>query len=74
MDITHYYTQLVEHNWYFTFSDDPIVYKQGHEDLGSLKLIAHESTKHRALYEAFRSHYFSGPAWNTEQTPLPPRP
>lgn len=74
MTLAQFYEALLHHDWYFAFSDDAGVCRAGEHAEKKLELIATQSPEHRALYDGFTRHYFSGPAWKTEQTPLPARP
>lgn len=69
-----YYDLLSRHDWYYTFSDDGSVYRAGAASEANLRKIADESPEHRALFEGFAKHYFSGSAWGNERQPLPARP
>lgn len=74
ISLTDYWNRLNGHDWYYDFSDDHRVWKEGHAVQKELEGIARQSPDHKALYEGFGSHHFSGPSWGTPKTPKPPRP
>ncbi|MCX4151017.1 MULTISPECIES: hypothetical protein [Paraburkholderia] len=75
MNIEKYYHNLDRHDWYFTFSDDPSVYKQGNKDNERIHGIARQHGQdYLALLEAFSKHHFSGEPWGTARWDKPARP
>lgn len=72
--LIEFYDMLEQHDWYYAFSDDHRVWKAGNANLAKIQNIVRESAEHAALYSGFHNHYFSGPAWSTEQSPKPERP
>lgn len=73
--IEQYFDDLDRHDWYFTFSDDSRVYRNGVDDNKRLSAIATRlGGDHAALYEAFNKHYFSGGPWSTPKCDKPTRP
>lgn len=73
--IVEYFDDLDRHDWYFSFSDDSRVYRNGNENDKRLNAIATRlGGDHAALYEAFNKHYFSGGPWSTPKWDKPIRP
>lgn len=69
-----FWQMLDQFDWYYAFSDDSVVFREGHNAESRLYALSAQSPEHRALFEAFHRHMFSGPAWETEQAPKPPKP
>ena len=69
-----YYDMLERHDWYYHYSDDGRVYEQGQRAHASLLSIANASAEHKALFEAYSNHMFTGDPWKTERAPKPARP
>lgn len=75
VSIEHYFDDLNRHDWYFDFSDDYSVQRQGRQDYDRLQGIAAQNGKdHLALLQAFRQHHFSGEPWGTPRWDKPTRP
>lgn len=73
--LTDYYDMLLNHDWFYEFSDDHSVWKKGRLAQTELQRIASESPEHRKLFNGFNDHHFSGPLYNgKEKKPLPERP
>lgn len=69
--VEEYYKLLQKHDWYFSFSDDHREYAKGSAERSALTVMARQSPEHKKLLAGFELHHSSGPAWNTEQSPLP---
>ena len=67
MTLNEFYTKLGFHDWYYQYSDDHRVWRNGQDNWDRLNEVAKESPEHWALFEAYASHVFS-------QTPKPERP
>lgn len=75
ISLSEYYDKLVGHDWYYPMSDDFRVFQAGEKARTRLIDIAAENgDEYMELFDAFLHHYYSGEAWGTEKTPLPPRP
>lgn len=74
MTVGEYYDQLERHDWYYEWSDDHGVWERGSADASRLKQISEESPEHKALWDGFNKHKFSGESWGTEKQPKPERP
>lgn len=73
-EMGQFYDLLKNHDWNYGYSDDPRVYHQGEANMALLSEFAKQSPEHQALFDGFKSHYFSGEPWGTEVTPLPAKP
>lgn len=70
-----FYDELKKHDWFYRMSDDHRYYVPGEKSLKRVLKIAEQSTEHKALYDAFHAHHFSGPNFGGgERSPLPERP
>lgn len=74
ISLADFYDKLDRADWYYVFSDDGSVYRAGEHELATLEAMAEQSPEHRALFDGFRKHFFTGRAWNNEQVPKPDRP
>lgn len=74
MTLADYYDRLDGFDWYYAYSDDGGVYRAGERAMKALKIVAEQSPEHKALYDGFSAHYFSGKPWGTEKAPKPERP
>lgn len=74
MTLSEFFNLLENHDWFFEMSDDGRVYRRGESQRARIEQVAAESPAHKALFEAFRAHMFSGPAWGTAKQPKPERP
>ncbi|MDN7430798.1 hypothetical protein [Burkholderia sp. AU45388] len=73
--IEQFYDMLDQHDWFFGYSDDSRVYRNGSDDLERLKAIAVSvGDNYAALLAAFQRHHFSGEPWSTPKWDKPPRP
>lgn len=72
--LKEYYKMLKEHDWYFDWSDDGRVWEKGRAAHSRLAAMSTQSPEHKALWEGFKSHKFTGKPWNTEQAPMPEEP
>lgn len=71
MNLADYFRELELHDWYYEFSDDHSVWTKAKANEKRLIALRLESPQHAALYDAFLSHYSTGPAWGNEKTPKP---
>lgn len=60
-------------DWFSDCSDDHRVWARG-GGIGTLEGQSLLSSKHRRIYEGFKAHVYSGPAYKTERAPKPNRP
>jgi hypothetical protein len=73
--IEEFFDKLDTHDWYFVFSDDPVIYAMGSEERNYLSLLArHLGPDYVALMDAFGAHHFSGEAWSNKQAMKPIKP
>ena len=73
--LQQFYDRLAKHDWYFSFSDDHLVYHRGAAADDRLKADAKSyGLAYQELHEAFSKHMFSGKPWGTERAPHPERP
>nr|WP_249181235.1 hypothetical protein [Burkholderia vietnamiensis] len=73
--IEQFYDMLDRHDWFFGYSDDSRVYRNGSDNLERLKGIADSlGADHAALLAAFQKHHFSGAPWSTPKWDKPARP
>lgn len=71
MDLKEYFQSLMGFDWYYAFSDDGRVWRAGEARGAELKRISNTSPTHKAMWEAWSNHMFSGEPWKTKQTPEP---
>lgn len=74
MELQEYYEELGKHDWFYQYSDDHSVWRHGESARARLASIANQSPEHRALWDGFNKHMFSGDAWGTEKAPKPGKP
>ena len=74
MNLNEFYDALENHDWFWMFSDDLKVKKNGENAEYELNEIAKLSSDHQDLLNAFRAYHFSGEPWKTERCPKPNRP
>ncbi|MDN7465965.1 hypothetical protein [Burkholderia gladioli] len=73
--IEQFYDDLDRHDWYFSFSDNSQVYRNGTENVARIEAIVRRlGGDHAALYAAFEKHHFSGEPWSTPKWDKPARP
>jgi hypothetical protein len=71
-DLADYYRRLDRHEWHFCFADAGMAHhKRGEAELRALEGFARTSVAHQALFDAFRAHHNSGPAWGSLEQPKP---
>lgn len=62
MDVRKYWTMCRLHDWYYKYSDDPSVFREGAESEADLLRLAWDKPDLTAMYEAWADHVFgSGP-------------
>lgn len=71
MTLAAFYRELECHDWYNAFSDDSLAYVNGERHYKKLASVATQSSAHKALFDGFRAHHFSGEPWNTPKAPKP---
>lgn len=74
VSLADFWDMLNSHDWYYDWSDDHRVWQAGRTVKEKLVLISGQSDTHKALYDGFTSHYFSGDAWHTEKKQKPEKP
>lgn len=74
MTLWEFYIELEHHDWFYAWSDDGRVYRNGEANRVRLRDIARTSMAHARLYVSFRRHHFSGAAFGKKQFPKPARP
>lgn len=74
MELGEYYDELEKHDWFYDYSDDHSVWRRGQAARNKLSSIASQSPEHKALWDGFNKHVFSGPNWGTEKAPKPEKP
>lgn len=70
--LSQYFDDCEAFDWYYEFSDDHRVWKEGktgHEELIDRSKTLGEDA--RAIYKAWHNHMFTGEAWSTDQAPKP---
>lgn len=72
--LQEFYDKLERADWFYEMSDDHSVWHRGSAEFGGLEAISKESPEHKALYDGFHKHYYSGKPWNTEKVSKPERP
>lgn len=72
--LADFYDMLERADWYYAFSDDGGVFRAGEAHFAKLNTMADQSPAHRALFDGFKKHFFTGRAWNNERAPKPHRP
>lgn len=73
--IEQFYDMLDRHDWFFGYSNDSRVYRNGSDNFDRLKEIAGSlDGDHAALLAAFQKHHFSGAPWSTPKWDKPARP
>lgn len=56
--LDEFYTKLGYHDWYYQYSDDHRVWRNGQANYDTLKMIAKESPEHQKLFEDFANYIF----------------
>jgi len=62
-----YWTACRLHDWFYTYSDDPGVYRAGKEDRNRLMSVANSDEELKAIFLAWQDHHF-------ECGPIPTEP
>ena len=66
-ELKSFYTMLKRHDWYYDYSDDHRVWKEGRENYDRLHTISRESTEHKKLWLSFNN-------WKSGHGELPNEP
>lgn len=75
VSLRDYWDKLSRHDWYYNYSDDGSVWRRGEENESKLIAISRQSPEHKALYDGFKEHHFTGEGWTKkEKFPKPERP
>lgn len=62
MDARKYWTMCRLHDWHYTMSDDPEVYRNGKDSESYLLSLAHKDPAMADVYKQWREHHFgTGP-------------
>ncbi len=68
VDLKSFHNMLDQHDWQHDFSDNPRVQMAGRATQTKLEQIAHQSPEHKAMFDGFKAHHFSGDAWKNPKT------
>ncbi len=75
MTLAEFWDLLNRHDWFYPMSDDSRVYRKGENSLRVIKVAAERGgPRFKKLFDDYQEHVFSGPAWNNDPKPRPPRP
>lgn len=75
LTLGQFYKMLEAFDWFYVFSDDSKVEKEGELKFKDLGMLAfHNGPKYVKLMEQYRAYVWSGPAWKTEKKPKPEIP
>lgn len=74
VSLPKYWEMLCQFDWFYDFSDDLNTWERGKRDHEKIEAIANQSPEHKKLFEDFKKHMSSGPAYGTERLPRPERP
>ena len=58
MTLNEFYTKLGYHDWYYQYSDDHRVWRNGQENFETLKMVSRESPEHTKLFEDYVQYVF----------------
>ena len=73
--LAEFWDMLNAHDWYYNFSDDGRVWREGEKAQGRLRTIAAAGgMAYMTMIDAFSKHAFSGESWGTARAPKPERP
>lgn len=62
MDARKYWTACRMHDWFYQYSDDPGVYREGSESEANLMRLAWNKPELTEIFDAWKEHMFgSGP-------------
>lgn len=67
LSLADYYARLSRHDWWYSYSDDPGVYRRGADERAELERIGHRSAEHANLFRAFASWKFG----TADKPPMP---
>lgn len=59
MTLSEFYTKLGYHDWFYQYSDDHRVWRNGQDNYDRLVEISKESPEHRQLFEDYAAYVFS---------------
>lgn len=62
MDARKFWTACRIHDWYYMYSDDPGVYREGREADEALRRMTDGKPELKAIYDAWEAHHFSSGA------------
>jgi hypothetical protein len=75
MSIQAFYEALEAHDWFFGYSEDPRVNRQGEASFAALEEAARVGGEaFQLLMAEYSKHCFTGKPWNTPKHPKPPAP
>ena len=75
MTLNDLFEKLESHDWFYEYSDDNSVWRRGQEQLNEIRRItARGGPEFAKLYQDYHDSVFSGPAFNCDAKPRPPRP
>ena len=74
VSLKDYWNMLNWHDWYYEFSDDGRVWREGKAAQEKLRAIAGQSPAHKDLFNGFASHHNDIMAHREPPTPIPPQP
>ena len=56
--LNEFYNMLSSHDWYYQYSDDHRVWRNGQDQYDKITTIATESLDHHLLFEGFAKYIF----------------
>lgn len=71
MTTTEFFNACKGHDWFHQFSDDHSVYTRGQRRESELRTLTEGNRAFAAIFAAWRSYNYSGPAFGSERAPLP---
>ena len=67
MSLKEFDAKLAAFDWFYDFSDDHSVWERGRAAEAPLLATAKSSPQHRALYNLWHRHHFTGKPWGTQE-------
>ena len=58
MTLNEFYTVLANHDWYYQYSDDHRVWRNGQSNFDRIRMLSKESPEHTKLLEEYSSYVF----------------
>lgn len=55
-----YYDQLARHDWYYMYTDDIRIYRNGSDEETRLRVLAKTAPEYQRLFDDFSAHKFKG--------------